>query len=139
MVKNHSCAGGTSLPFILFFIYFFSQRFYLFIHERHTEKGRDTGRGKSRLPVGSPMWDSIPGLWDQDLSRRQDAQPLSHPGVPLFLLKQILKMPFTAKLLFPTKQEARGTNVKMRGWWEVGIIQAPTSLLCCRRGFFPRC
>ena len=39
----------------------FLKIFYLFIHERPTERGRDTGRGRSRLPAGSPMWDSIPG------------------------------------------------------------------------------
>ena len=43
----------------------------LFIHERHTERGRDISRGRSRFPVGSPMWDSIPGSWDHDLSQRQ--------------------------------------------------------------------
>ena len=35
------------------------------------EKGRDTGRGRSRLPAGRPMWDSIPGLRDPALSQRQ--------------------------------------------------------------------
>ena len=30
--------------------------FYLFIHERHRERGRDIGRGRRRLPVRSPMW-----------------------------------------------------------------------------------
>ena len=56
----------------LFFISFF-KRFYLFIHERHTERerGRETGRARSRLHAGSPMWDSIPGLWDHTLSWRQ--------------------------------------------------------------------
>ena len=44
---------------------------YLFIHERHRERGRDTGRGRSRLPAGSPMWDSIPGPQDHDLYQRQ--------------------------------------------------------------------
>ena len=39
--------------------------------ERETERGRDTGRGKSRLHAGSPMWDLIPGLWDHDPSQRQ--------------------------------------------------------------------
>ena len=31
---------------------------------RDTVRGRDTGRGRSRLPVGIPTWDSIldPGL-----------------------------------------------------------------------------
>ena len=39
----------------------------------HTERerGRDTGRGRSRLHAGSVMWDSIPGPWDHALSRRQ--------------------------------------------------------------------
>ena len=49
----------------------FLKIFYLFIHERRTERGRETGRGRSRLPLGSPMQDSIPGPWDHDLSRRQ--------------------------------------------------------------------
>ena len=46
-------------------------RFYLFIHERHTERGRDTGRGRSRLPAGSPMQDLTPGPRDHDLSQTQ--------------------------------------------------------------------
>ena len=29
--------------------------------EREREIGRDIGRGKSRFPAGSLMWDSIPG------------------------------------------------------------------------------
>ena len=49
--------------------YNFFLRFYLFIHEGHREKERqrDTGRGRSRLHAGSPMWDSIPGLQDHAL------------------------------------------------------------------------
>ena len=47
---------------------------YLFL--RDTEKrGRDIGRGRSRFPVWSPMWDSILGPRDHDLSRRHT---LSH-------------------------------------------------------------
>ena len=49
----------------------FFLRFYLFIQERHREGGRDIGRGISRLPTGSLMWDSIPGLQDHDLNQRQ--------------------------------------------------------------------
>ena len=38
----------------------FFKRFYSFIHERHTERGRDIGRGRrSRLHAESLMWDSI--------------------------------------------------------------------------------
>ena len=44
---------------------------YLFIHsfmiDRKREVG-DTGRGRSRLHAGSPMWDLIPGLQDHTLS-----------------------------------------------------------------------
>ena len=48
---------------------------------RDTERGRDIGKGRSRFPSGNPMWDSVPGTWDHDLSQRQiDAQPPSHPG-----------------------------------------------------------
>ena len=43
---------------------FFWRRFYLFINERHRERGRDTDKGRSRLPVGSRMQDSIPGPRD---------------------------------------------------------------------------
>ena len=38
----------------------FLKRFYLFFM-RDTQRGRDTGRGRSRLPVRSPMKDLIPG------------------------------------------------------------------------------
>ena len=41
---------------------------------RDTERGKDTGRGRSRLPMGSSMWDSIPGPEPE-----ADAQPLSYP------------------------------------------------------------
>ena len=36
---------------------------------RDTQRKR--GRGRSTLPVGSLMWDLIPGPWDCDLSQRQ--------------------------------------------------------------------
>ena len=47
---------------------------------RDTKRGRDIGRGRSRLPVGSLMQDSIPGPWDHDLSQRLTFNSLSHPG-----------------------------------------------------------
>ena len=49
----------------------FNFKIFLFIYERHTERGGDIGRGRSRLPSGSLMWDLIPGPWDHALSRRQ--------------------------------------------------------------------
>ena len=42
-----------------------------FIHERHKERGRDIGRGRSRFLVRSLMWVSVPGPQDHDLSQRQ--------------------------------------------------------------------
>ena len=45
-------------------------RFYLVIH-RHTERGRDTGRGRSRLHGRSLMWNLILGLWDHTLCQSQ--------------------------------------------------------------------
>ena len=38
----------------------------LFIYSWETERGRDIGRGRSRLPVGSPVQDSIPGPQTDD-------------------------------------------------------------------------
>ena len=49
---------------------------------RDTERGRDTGRGRSRLHAGSLMWDLIPELGSRP-EPKPDAQSLSHPGVPV--------------------------------------------------------
>ena len=35
------------------------------------DREADTGRGRSGLPAGSPMWASIPGPQDDNLSQRQ--------------------------------------------------------------------
>ena len=47
--------------------------FKKFIHKRHTqrERDKDIGRERSKLHTGSPMWDSILGLLDHALGRRQ--------------------------------------------------------------------
>ena len=37
------------------------------IRREERERGRDTGRGRSRFHAGSLMWDSIPGLQDHAL------------------------------------------------------------------------
>ena len=56
----------------LFVFCFFKDFIYISLRdtERQRERGRDTGRG-SRLHVGNSMWDSIPGLQDHALGRRQ--------------------------------------------------------------------
>ena len=60
---NHWATQGSPLFSFL--------RCYLFIHKRHTERSRDTGRGRSRFHAGSLMWDSIPGLQDHALGWRR--------------------------------------------------------------------
>ena len=60
--------------------------FYLFIHERHTERGRDICKGRSRFPRGSLMQDLIPGPGDHVLSwRHSTTEPPRHPGQAKFL------------------------------------------------------
>ena len=41
------------------------------INIERRERGRDTGRGRSRLHAKSPTWDSIPRLQDPALGQRQ--------------------------------------------------------------------
>ena len=54
---------------------------YLFMRDIDWEKGRDIGRGRSRLLTRSLMRDSIP---DPGITTwaKAGAQQLSHPGVP---------------------------------------------------------
>ena len=54
----------------------------LFIHERHRDRGRNTGRERSRPPHQEPGMGfnpRIPGSWPEP---KADAQPLSHPSAP---------------------------------------------------------
>ena len=44
---------------------------FICLFMRDTERGRDVGRGRSRLHAGSLMQDSIQGLQDHALSQRQ--------------------------------------------------------------------
>ena len=39
--------------------------------DRESERGRATGRRRSRPHAGSPMWDSIPGFQDYVPGQRQ--------------------------------------------------------------------
>ena len=65
VLRRHNIEASNNIAHK--YIKLFLKRFYLFIHQRQRERGRDTGRGRSRLYSGSPMWDSIPGLQDQIL------------------------------------------------------------------------
>ena len=60
-----NCSSGDNIfPFFLFLK-------ILFIHERHIQRDKDTGRGRRRLPAGSLMWYLIPGPLNHDPSQRQ--------------------------------------------------------------------
>ena len=48
--------------------FFLKIYFYLFMIDIENERGRDTGRGRSRLHPGSRTWDLILGLQDHALS-----------------------------------------------------------------------
>ena len=58
LVKN----ANFEMLFIQIFslVFFFKDFIYLFMRDIEKERGRDIGRGRSRLLSGSPMWDSIP-------------------------------------------------------------------------------
>ena len=66
--------------FLRFYLLKKKDLMYSFMRDR--ERGRDTGRGRSRLPVGSPMQDLVPELWDQALSQRQTLNPAEPPRCP---------------------------------------------------------
>ena len=51
------------------------------MRDTQRERGRDTGRERSRLLTESLMRDSIPGLGSHP-EPKADAQLLSHPGIP---------------------------------------------------------
>ena len=63
-------------------IFFLKDFIYLFMRHTHREKGRDTGRGRSRLPVGEPDLGLGPGTPGSHPEPKADSQPLSHPGIP---------------------------------------------------------
>ena len=60
--------------------------FYLFIHDRHSERGRDIGRRRSRLPFGSLMQNLIPGPQDHFWAkgRHSTIEPPRRPSLGIF-------------------------------------------------------
>ena len=78
---------GHKLSQIFIFKFFFKGFIYLFMRDPE-KRGRDTGGGRSRLHIESPMLDSIPGPLGSGPEPKADAPPLSHPGA----LSQIFKI-----------------------------------------------
>ena len=62
----------------------FKKIFYLFIHERHRERGRDIGRGKEGESdfLQGAQCETHPENLGSCPELKADAQPLSHPDVP---------------------------------------------------------
>ena len=65
------------------FLFVFFLRFYLFIHERHTERQRFKQR-KKQAPCREPDAGLYPRTPGSHPEPKADAQPLSHPGIPTF-------------------------------------------------------
>ena len=61
--------------------------------QRERERGRDTGRGRSRLHAGSPTQDSIPGPQGHTLGRRQALNCWATQGSPVSFLLCISDLP----------------------------------------------
>ena len=104
------CLGQDSSWVVFVFVFNFFKTFYLFIHERHREgeRGRDTGRGKSRLPCKEPDFGVDPG------------SPGSCPG---------LKVPLNC---WATRAALHSTfywHVALD--WKVVKCRFPYSLFCC--------
>ena len=58
---------------------------------RDTEREAETGRGRSRLPAGSPMPGWIIGSWGSPPDLEADTQPPSYPGAPkLFFIHSFI-------------------------------------------------
>ena len=54
----------------------------IFIHERHRERGRDTGREEKQAPCKEPDAGLDLGNPGSHPESKANAQLLSHPGVP---------------------------------------------------------
>ena len=86
----------------------FFLRFYLFMIER---RGRDTGRGRSRLHARSPRRDSIPGLQDRALGQRQTPNRWATQGSSH---KKTLKK---QNLFWNFAQTLNMEHLKMKSYW----------------------
>ena len=79
--KNHTVWADVFV-WTIFFRFFI----YSFMRDTEREKGAETGRGRTRLPTGSMIWDSIPNPritpWAKD--RCSTTEP---PGVPVLTIK----------------------------------------------------
>ena len=73
----------TTQAYLFYFIFL---RFYLFIQERHTGRGRDIGRGRRRFHAQGSVQYPIPGPRDHALARGRHSttEPSMYPQFILF-------------------------------------------------------
>ena len=74
----------------LFYLFYFFKRFYLFIHERPRKRERERERERQRCrqrekqaPCRQPDVGLDPGTPGSRPELKANAQPLSHPGIPV--------------------------------------------------------
>ena len=130
-----SCASQI-LQKWYYFILFYK---ILSIYSWEAQRERQRHRGRSRLPVGSPMWDLIPGPWDHDLSQRQT---LNHGAthvaqwcpvmfliqMTLFFYYSLIKIYFISHKTHPFK--VYGSTKCFFNWWSIVDIECYTSFRC---------
>ena len=63
-------------------LFHFFLRFYLFIHERHRERGAKTQAEEKQAPCRKPDVGFDPGTPGSHPGPKASAKPLSHPGIP---------------------------------------------------------
>ena len=70
---------------MIFSLFFF--KIFLFIHERHTERerkgGAETHAEGKQAPCREPDVGHDPGTPESRSEPKANAQPLSHPGIPM--------------------------------------------------------
>ena len=88
--KYITCQYHVFQGFFFFKDLFVFKTLFIYSWEKPRKRHKDIGRGRSRLPAGSPMGNSIPGPRDHDLGQRQ---MLNHwaTQVPLVILISNLK------------------------------------------------
>ena len=101
---------------VLFFTLFSQLHVFLrlFIHSWETQRGRDIGRGRSRLSVGSSMGDLIPGPQDHALGRRQMLNRWATQASPFVCVLSQLMEVIGSFWMFcdgPMKNETTGPSV----------------------------
>ena len=103
---------------------FFLNLIYLFMRDR--ERGRDISRGKSRLPMGSWMRDSIPRPQDHDPSQRQTSTTES-PRYPTDggFLHLILITQDWENSWFTIKRSVSSWALRMNGALKQGLLGPP--------------